>query len=446
MREWSLKPGDPLSLVLAADARFGPTDYCNDQVWELNLGGGEPPALAVQTTFGLRARNLRIFPRFSQAPARDNPQALSSTASDPEGFARPVTIHRLYPNYAQLSYAPFTGIDVESEFWVPNLPAIMGRLRLFNHSAVARAVDLEYVALLNPSSNTGQRMSPAEMGATSVLAGLTGNLAPVFFMTGSVQPSSGPYPALGLTFVMNPGESRQVTWVLAACADANEQSASAASFELARLTATRNLDAERARIELTNASTLEIHTGDPDWDIAFTLAQKVALGLFLHPLRGLERPSFVSNRLPDQGYSLRGDGSDYSHLWNGQTPLEAYYLSSLILPAAPQLAQGLLTNFLDSQAEDGSIDWKPGLGGQRQLNATPLLASLAWRIYQSTQDRFLESVFPPAQLLTILVPARVRSRRRWRARMGPHHANWLRRPSGLCELACLVARPGHHHR
>ncbi len=371
-------------MVLAADARFGPTDYCNDQIWELNLGGGEPPALAIQTTFGLRARNLRIFPRFSEA---------DTTLSDPDSFARPVSIHRLYPNYALLSCAPFSGIDVENEFWVPNLPAIAGRMRLTNRSSTQRSIGLDYTALLMPASNSGQRMSPSEINATPVLTGKTGNLAPVFYVSEGAQPSSGPYTALSVLLVLEPGESRQVTWALSAGENSEQQNG--LSFEHVRSLTMRNWDALRARIELTNASMLEIHTGDPDWDAAFFLAQKVALGLFLHPLRGLDRPSFVSNRLPDQGYSMRGDGSDYNHLWNGQTPLEAHYLASLILPSAPQLAQGILVNFLEQQAEDGTIDWKPGLGGQRgQLNAPPLLAGLAWQIYLATADRaFLEQTF-----------------------------------------------------
>ena len=60
MRKWNLKAGDPLALNLAADARLGPTDYFDDQIWELRIGGGDPPALALQTTFGLRARSMRV--------------------------------------------------------------------------------------------------------------------------------------------------------------------------------------------------------------------------------------------------------------------------------------------------------------------------------------------------------------------------------------------------
>jgi hypothetical protein len=120
------------------------------------------------------------------------------------------------------------------------------------------------------------------------------------------------------------------------------------------------------------------------------------LGLFQSATPDLPNPSFVFTRLPDQGFSQRGDGSDYNHLWNGQTPLETLYLVELILPTAPRLAEGLLHNFLSTQADDGTVDCKPGLNGQRsQLAATPLLAHLAWQIFQATEDRpFLEAAFP----------------------------------------------------
>ena len=48
MPDWSLKPGDPLTLVISADARLGKTDYVNDHSWELDLNGGEPAALALR--------------------------------------------------------------------------------------------------------------------------------------------------------------------------------------------------------------------------------------------------------------------------------------------------------------------------------------------------------------------------------------------------------------
>jgi hypothetical protein len=126
------------------------------------------------------------------------------------------------------------------------------------------------------------------------------------------------------------------------------------------------------------------------------LAQNAAFCTFVGPTASLPNPSYVQNRLPDQGFSLRGDGSDYNHLWNGQSPLESFYLASLITPMAADLAKGLVSNFLEAQDEAGFIDWKPGLGGQRSgLLATPLLATMTWRIYEACEDQiFLENTFP----------------------------------------------------
>ena len=182
---------------------------------------------------------------------------------------------------------------------------------------------------------------------------------------------------------------RQATWVHAGLSDRE------ASFELARSIATYKWEAERTRLELMNSSLVEIHTGEADWDTTLMLAQKQALHLYVGPTANLPNPSFVMSRQPDQGFSHRCDGSDYNHLWNGQSPLEAFYLIDLLLPVAPDLAQGLVRNYLAIQSEGGFIDWKPGLGGQRsKILATPLLTSMVWRIYEVTeQTAFLEETF-----------------------------------------------------
>jgi hypothetical protein len=148
---------------------------------------------------------------------------------------------------------------------------------------------------------------------------------------------------------------------------------------------------------MLNTGNVEIFTGDPDWDVAFMLAQKQAASLLVGPTPQLPHNSFVLTRQPDQGYSLRGDGSDYSHLWNGQPLIEAAYLADTLLPFAPEMVKGLVRNYLAVQAEDGSIDWKPGLGGQRgRLLAPPLLACLVWRIYRHTEDKaFLDETLAP---------------------------------------------------
>ncbi|RPJ29061.1 MAG: hypothetical protein EHM33_02270 [Chloroflexi bacterium] len=378
MRDWSLAPGDPLCLNLAADARLSIPDYLNDHIWELNLGGGEPPTLSLQTTYGLRAKGMRLFLRFSEN---------GKSVSAPSTFALPPTVRRFYPNFVILDYAPLKNIDVTAEYWVPQSNAVCGRVNVINKTTSTRKIRLEVCAILTPID--GQGMTGTQMQMVNVLAGQTGGLFPVLFLTGGPAPGSGPYPSLFLDLELGPGAARTLTWVQAAADNLQ------ASFDLARQTSARPWEAEKARFELLNAGqTIDIRTGDKDWDAAFALGQTLGFGLFFAPETQLPCPSLVSVRGPDNGYSPKGDGTDYPASWNGQTSFDAYYLSS-VLPAS-DAAQDLLENFLAIQKEDGSIDGKPGLAGQRgRFLAAPLLASLAWKLYEKSEDeKFLSEVFP----------------------------------------------------
>ena len=381
MREWHLQRDTLPSLILAADARLSPLNYFDDQIWELNLRAGEPAALLLQTTYGLRARSMRLFPRFTEN---------GETRTDPDQFKTPPAIHRFFANYALVTCAPFDGVDVVLETWVAFSNVLAGRIRVINSGMTPRSLRLDWTAILVPAGE-GERVSPSQHEGTHVLQGQVQGLSPVLFMTGGVEANSSPYPSLSIPIELLPGLERQFTWVSAALSDP------AASFTLARTTAARDWEAEYARIEMSNASQVEIETGNPDWNVAIALAQKTALNLIHGPTEFLPYPSWVQTRLPDQGFSIRSDGSEYGHLWDGQTPLDTWHLCGVLLPAYPKLAEGLLRNFLDTQTDTGFIDWKPGLNGRRTgFLAPPLLCSLAWKIYQSTEDKtFLDEVFAP---------------------------------------------------
>ncbi len=385
MRDWTLGPGDPLALTLAADFRLCTPDYVNDQIWELETGGGDPPALSLRTSYGLRALTMRLFPRFTLG---------NQTVSDPAAFPLPPRLRRFFPNFLWLEFSPLPSIDVVAEYWAPDSHTVTGRFTVTNRSGEPTSLLLELCGQLVPLE--GQSLVPLSMQSVIILAGRSADLAPVIFLTGGPQPGPGPYPSLTLDLALAAGGTRTLTWAQAALATPEE------SFELARRTAARPWDAERTKIEMLNAAqTIEVRTGDPDWDAAFALSQKIAFGLFFGPSRHLPNPSFVVTRQPDQGYSPSGDGSDYPHLWSGQPPLEAGYLASL-LPGAPELAAGLVRNFLAAQSEDGAVDWKPGLAGQRgRWLAAPLLASLAWQTFQHTRDLdFLREVQPGLEVFT----------------------------------------------
>jgi hypothetical protein len=385
MRKWNLAPGDPLALTLAADFRLCSPDYMNDMIWELETGG-DPPALAVCTTYGLRVRLMRIFPRFTMG---------TQAITDPAQFLQPPRLRRFYPNFLLLDFSPFAGVDVVTEYWVPDSHSTAGRITVTNHTPGQLTLLLELCGQLAPLE-AGQNLAALPMQSVNVLAGRSSDLVPVIFLTGGPQPGPGPYPSLAIDLVLDAAGSRCLTWAQAALASPSD------SLNLARCTAARPWEAEMARIEQINAAqTIDIQTGDADWDAALALSQKAAFSLFFGPNHHLPYPSFVLTRQPDQGYSARGDGTDYSPLWNGQPPLEAAYLASL-LPGAPELAAGLVRNFLAVQAADGAVDWKPGLAGQHgRWLAAPLLASLAWQTYQHSLDAdFLRAVQPGLQTFT----------------------------------------------
>lgn len=397
MRRWNLPLKAPFSLVLAADARLTNTDYSDDHIWELDLAG-EPPAVALRTTFGLRARSLRIFPRFVLG---------EEEASDPESFAHAPVLQNYCPNFARIEFSPFEDIDVTAEIWVPQSHAILGRYAVVNNTNQDLHLQVEVAAVLTPGE--GQRMSAEKIQMTSVLLGQTENLHPLLFMTGGAVPGKRPYPCLVLEQDIPAGESRTFCWSEAA-KNSPEQ-----SFELARQVCASPWEAHIARLELLNAGQVEVYTGEPDWDLAFSLSQAIGLSLMMSPTAHLPEASFVETRLPDQGYSLRGDGSDYSHLWSGQAPLEAYYLADFLLPAFPELLRGILRNYFAVQEEGGFIDWKPGLAGQRsRALATPLLATLTWRLYQATQ----ETDFPGKEFLAEALPPLARFLDAW---FSPEH-------------------------
>ncbi|HZW02580.1 MAG TPA: hypothetical protein VFF68_01535, partial [Anaerolineaceae bacterium] len=384
MTAWTLGNGAPLSLTLAADSRLSDPNYVNDQVWTLTLSGGEPPALALQTTFGLRARTMRLFPRFLRQ---------GQVISDPAQFERPPQVETFYPNYLRVTAAPFAGLDLQAEYWCPQSDVVCGRLLLHNRGEVKEPFRLEWIGLLVPLGE-GQGMNVAQMGVNCVLQGQTADLTPVCLMTGGPTPTEGPYPALVVDLELEPGAKREFTWALASLASAEE------SLQLARQTIDLPWEAEIARLELVNDSqTIQVDSGNPGWDTAFALAQKVAANLYFPSSEHLPHPSFVLSREPEQGYSIRGDGSDYPYLWNGQTAFDAYFLSTILLPGGADRLKGVLLNFLATQADDGSIDWKPGLAGQRSKRlAQPLLAALALRIARNLPEaeanEFLAAAYP----------------------------------------------------
>lgn len=379
MRKWALGLNDPLTLTLAADVRFGGLDYVDDQIWELVGRGVEPAALSFQTTYGLRARKMAIFPGFSRELA---------TVTDPDLFSAAPIVEVRLPNYLRLSFDPWPELAVQSEYWVPESHAAAGRFRWTNRSGAPLAFRFKLYVVLRPASGMGG-MAEHVADGISMLAGQTGDLVPVVFLSGGARAEPAAYPALAVDQLVPPGETAELAWVEAA------RSGRKASVDLVRAISARDWDSEASRLEMVNSNLVDVETGDPAWDAVFWMAQNAAVSSFLGPSRYLPHPFPVGARLPDEGHSEQGDGRDYGRTWAGLSASEARALVPLILPIAPDLAKGVVRDFLHNLSTSGAVDARPGLAGQRSaLICPPMLADLAWRIYEWTEDkRFLEMIW-----------------------------------------------------
>lgn len=380
MRPIPLLPPSPVSLTLAADCRLVETDYLDDQIWELRLGG-EPPGLALETTYGLRARMMTVFPSF---------QWFGRTRADPTSFSEPPILVQAFPNYLRLRCRPFDQLEVEAEYWAYDSHTVLGRLSLLNTSEVPQEHRLRLHALLRPADG-GQPMAERNLQGATVLVGKTSKLEPMLFLAGGAFADMLVHPALTVGQLLQPGEPQRLVWV------ASGQRTAAAGFEVARRAVDLAWDQEVGRIERVNGGWVEVETGDPDWDAALWMAQKAGLGCLLSSSHHLPFSSAVAKRGIDDGYSAKGDGRDHADAWSGQGAFAAFALASQIRAAAPKQVEGLLHNFFYTQSARGEVDRRPGLAGQRAGDhCPPLLATIAWRLYRQTGSKdFLRELAGP---------------------------------------------------
>ena len=206
MRRWNFTQNDPLALRLAADARLGATDYADDQIWELTLAGGEPPALALRTTYGLRARDMRLFPAFREGDA---------VILDPNDFAAPPAVNFFTVNLIQVSFSPLTGINVVADYLASGSHSVAGQLAITNQRSVACSIQFLLCAVLRPLES-GAVMNHVKKESAQFLQGATGNLKPTVLMRDGVTGDVGSWAGLSQSFELAPNETRIIKWAQAA--------------------------------------------------------------------------------------------------------------------------------------------------------------------------------------------------------------------------------------
>jgi hypothetical protein len=371
-----------LNRTLAADFRFTQIDLKNDQVWEFTCSGGEPPAVAVQTTYGLKCQGIKVFPRFTFK---------GTTLTDPRTFAAPVKIEKRFTNYISLFFSPFPLIDVQIEYWVPGSTSICGRTRLVNHNPEAIALTVDWSVLLKPKG-PGESMTGKQIGINTVLSGKAAELCPVFFLTGGPVPSTKAYPALALDMTLPAGAERRVSWALASL-DSQE-----ASFTLARQNTALAWDTEILKHEMEEKRRAFLFSSqDTGLDEMLYESQVKAHQCLLVGPGPERRLLLLAKRQPDQP-----TGSEMVVLKNRQanltsTAYELWLASRILLPAQVDLFKELVKVYIDQQRENGAIPWKiNSLGVPVKAMMPPLLAGIVRDAAENSPDiHWLAQIYAP---------------------------------------------------
>jgi hypothetical protein len=384
-----LVPETPYSIALAADPRLAPTDYADDGIWRLDTDPAEPRRLpGLRSSFGGRARTVALA--WEAPPAAGSP-----------------TVTALYGNYVRVELPLRDDIRATLEYLTPSSHQLLARLALHNVGS--------------------QHWPGAQFSVTLRAETADGSPAAWLFWEKSVRVRCGEDLALELT-CDHPGriQAHAAVYALAGLAP-GDQYALAFSLSYGRPRASpfapfqQTGAAEQppirsfvesfvARAHQLNAGIPTVHTGDPTWDAAIACAYAMGLRCYVGPGAQLPHPSFVFARSEEHGWSPAGDGSDHSWLWNGQVATEAYLSCPIVAACDPALAQGIIRNYLALQQPGGTIEWKPGLAGQREdLECIPLLAAIARIVYEHSGD---------AAFVAEAWPGLVRHIRRW---LGPAH-------------------------
>lgn len=384
LRRWQLNLSKPFSLQLAADARLSRTDYSDDQVWEVQLGAVDSPALALQTQHGGRAGLVSLVPMWLHE---------GRSIYQYQAYAKPPVITAFAPGYLHIQAKILPTLTLEADYWAMESHAVGARFTLDNSgAAVPMRLELFGHVIVD---NVEQKLAVVAVDNTyhALALGHIGNLLPIVVLdngNATDVESVGLTPKIGATINVPAKGSVSLRWVHAGRKDERE------SLALAQAWLAQDWNAHLDVMQRAAQRIPQVETGKSEWDSLIASAYNLLVDSFLKPTGNLPYGSFVATRQPMQGFSARGDGSDYKRSWNGQEPTLAYLAALPFATIDPVMAQGVIRNYLALQGEDGWIDRKPGLGGQRQdMLCMPVLARLAWGIFQATDDTaFLTEVFP----------------------------------------------------
>lgn len=385
LRRWEMDRSVPFAFQIAADARFSRTDYTDDQVWTLNLGSRNNPALIFQTQFGGRVDLASIVPTW---------QFDGKAVYQYQTYTKPPIITHFAPGYLRVESTILPDLELIAQYWAMESRASGAEFLLTNtgEEDIHLHLDLFGRVVIN---NLNRKLNVLTFRDDTIALhlGQLGDINPVVALEGSNISVYGGFissPKIGCNVVIPVGQTVRIPFVVAGLSDMRD------SVSLAMNWLARPWKPFLEQINLEATTIPQISTGNDHWDKVIDLSFTQLVNTFMKPTDHLPHASFVATRASNRGWSKRGDGRDHIRIWAGQDPTLAYLITPVIASIEPDFAKGIILNYLATQDESGFIDRQPGLGGQRQgMLMMPLLARLTWMIYQQLEDeQFLTDTYP----------------------------------------------------
>lgn len=379
----SLEQSNSNAFILATDGAFSVFHSQNDQVWSVNLCNSDNPPFQLQTTYGLRAKSMRVFPNLISNNRR------LTRASD---FTHPPAVIQYTPATIRINFSLKIGLAFQFDCFMAEPDILIGDIKISNIGDDLISLTMELAAILVPMGK-GIATRPEKEGTHQFITGKTDNLEPVLFMTGGPTATCNPYPALSIPVKSIPHQTCAFTWALVT------KTTRATSLDKARKVI-RSPWHRTAQVQaMEHASqTIQIKTGNPDWDAAFFLAQMHAVThrVNLHP--DSPAPCFIRSRLSDQAAIPDQDQDQLDDL----TTLEAIHLAQVLLPAHADILSALVEKVLTRMDTNGRLPSRlNSFAFKQSFQECPLLANLCLELFEIHEDEtFLQRVFTNLSRIT----------------------------------------------
>lgn len=377
MNNLRLWPGLRGPLPIAADARYQQTDFFDDQVWEIEIGKGDQPAISLHTRYGGRVGLATIVPIWMH----ENQMIYQART-----YRQVPRIRRFSPGYVDVMAQLLRNVSLRAQHIALDSHALGGIYSVKNSGT--RPITLR-MDLFGHVGLQGQEEPLAivenRRGDEALAMGQYGeHFAPLVLIEGgtATKSSSSASPKVSIDLTLDPEETRTIRWI------AIGKQTIYQSLAAARNWFTADWETIRKQINVAAQAIPQIHTGNEETDMVLAVSINRLLQSVFRQAGVFPDPTFSMGRLPAYGFSRNGDGSDFPRMLAGQEPTMTYLLLPLLATVETEIAEGILNNYFTMQGTDGAIDGKPSPSGATAgYMCLPILARLTWNLYRITRDR-----------------------------------------------------------